>query len=177
MSETDPPTDANPSDVSSPIPTPKLLGPTIFVYVISTLAGWIAGSMVAILSRPEPIFMFNWPMIMGYYARRSGPLGGLVAAWIWTKSMTRHVRNSKSPRRIALHGVFWGILVGWIAAVILWGFILFIFGGIEDLSPPVVPLGIECVLIFGSIGGLGAGIICGGVWAIWTRRIQQQNRI
>ncbi|MBN1942706.1 MAG: hypothetical protein JW849_05360 [Phycisphaerae bacterium] len=150
-----------------PVPSPKLVGLKVFVYVVSIFAGLAAGGLVADIIWEGDYWLLDWPDITGRVSLFAGILGGIAAAWFWTKMMTRHVRNYKSPCRLALYGILWGLLSGWVAAIILWVFEGFLFM-IKDQE------GIEIAIVFGvgycgSIGGLGAGVLCGVVWAIWAR--------
>lgn len=151
----------------------SLKGPTIFVYVISILAGLAAGGIVASFcwSGSTSREIFNWPAGAGYIGLIAGPIGGVVAAWFWTKRMIRHIRNQAAAWKKIVFGILWGLLAGWIGAIVLWLIIGFFFAGIAYkhffLEVPIVAA--VGIAYFGSIGGLGAGVICGCVWALWTR--------
>ncbi|MBN1556212.1 MAG: hypothetical protein JXA11_15835 [Phycisphaerae bacterium] len=162
-------TDNHQSDDSSTLLL-NLKNPAKFVYVISILAGLAAGTLLALVSWRQGGDLFSLPNLMGFIGLLSGAFGGKVAAWFWTKRMTFHVRNHATSFGIAILGVIWGLFAGWLAAAIFWIALSPVLYAMDQGSVVrIILVIIHGVGIFGSIGGLGAGIICGGAWAIWTR--------
>ncbi|MBN1553894.1 MAG: hypothetical protein JXA11_04060 [Phycisphaerae bacterium] len=163
------PPDINPGNVS-----PNLKGPTIFVYVISTLAGLAAGAIIAEISWSEDTY-YDWPDIMGYVGLFAGVLGGFIAARFWTKQISRLVLRNEGSIKKMIVGTLLGVIAGWIGAAVLWlfeGIFYFVFGNMHDFM--FIAMGSFVGIAYcGSIGGAGVGIIGGGVWAIWTRRLQR----
>lgn len=160
--ETESPAGSQTADVP-PVSLSALFGLKLFVYVISILAGLIAGLIIASMS-----WSGSWPDGLGRVGPPAGALGGAIAAWFWTTIMTRHVRNRAGSAKIIVLGVVWGLLVGWLAAAILWFCeSLLMIGntrwGLEMEFSIAVHIG---VFICGSVGGMGAGVLCGVVWAI-----------
>jgi hypothetical protein len=84
--------------------------------------------------------------------------------------MTGLVQRGSSPIKVGLMGTVMGLLVGWGAAVVLWifsGSTLLILSD-QDIGGVFV-IALFGILFYGSLGGLGAGLLCGVTWAIWAR--------
>jgi hypothetical protein len=156
--------DSGNQTVAFPNPIPGLKGPTIFVYVVSILAGLFAGLITAMnfsqaSGRILPVISLT--LIMSV-------LVGVVAARFWIKRMTPFIRNRDSREKIVWRGIQCGLVAGWYASAIYWA----ILGVLLPLFVSffaVVLIVLFGIGFFGSIGGLGAGVVCGVAWAIWTR--------
>jgi hypothetical protein len=168
----EPSTDDNQSVVPLSIPSPKLLGLKIFVCIVSILLGLIAGGIVEGIS-----WSASWPDPMGHIGLLVGPFGGIVAAWFWIKIMMRHVNNHANSIEIVVYGTIWGIVVGWLAVVILWFCERYLLPGIisREISREIGDVAQMSIFILGSIGGVVAGLGCSIVLALRTREYRRSG--
>ncbi len=156
---------------------PNLQGLTIFVYVVSILMGLAAGLFLASIKFYESKGL-EWDVPITYVSLGAGVIAGVVAAWFWMKLMTSFIRDHHTRLiKIPFLGILWGMVAGWLGAGCFWfvlGIVSFSYamtmGTFALPDFPVILLIVAIgVGIFGTIGGLGAGVICGVAWAIWTR--------
>jgi hypothetical protein len=150
-----PPTPPTPG----PLPNVKPVGPvTIFVCLLSTLAGGFLGAGASILYGKCNLFGPSTGMWVETKGVILGAPAGLLVGVGWCLVMYRLTREyHKRPHKFLLSGMGWGVLAGIVATFMLHVGLMIWLG---SAKPNAILVG----MFFGIPTGATVGLVCGLTW-------------